>query len=197
MSEMSKQGKYNKEKPYLFGVKSYKNFYAIQQGVLIALLNNFCTITLKKPRKQAKITQVYPTIKTICIDNEELDIPQIVNHICQPLYNSHVNNVNKKQTAQRRFEKNKKVCLQNLLIDILMEKGFFFESKMARQSKKTFRLERIQKIFYNNKLILDFDDFITKGNEIINYLCGLFVDQLVIKLEKNNPDLLNISNIVL
>ena len=42
-------------KPYLYGVKSYKNFYAIQQSILIALMNQICNISLQKPPKQAKV----------------------------------------------------------------------------------------------------------------------------------------------
>ena len=82
--------------------------------------------------------------------------------------------------------------MQNLLIDILVEKGFFFDSQMARQSKKTFRLERIQRVYYNGVLILSEDEFLEKGDKINTYLCSLFKDNLTVKLNHCDSNLMDI-----
>ncbi|BFU20157.1 hypothetical protein EHI8A_034990 [Entamoeba histolytica HM-1:IMSS-B] len=182
-------------KPFLFGVKHYKDFYAIQQGVLIALANQCFGITLKKPRKNAKLTQVFPRVKTLHLKDENVEIIDFTNMVCHPLFEKQCENVKKIQTAQRRFEKNKKVFMQNLLIDILLEFGFFFDSKMARHSQKTFRLERIQRVFYKGIEILNIDNFISKGNRVNDYLCGLFSSDIQITLQRNDPSLLSVFGI--
>ena len=129
------------------------------------------------------------------MDTENIEIIQFATERCYPLYQEDCNDVQKKQTAQRRYEKNKKVFIQNLLIDILLEKGFFFESKMARQSKKTFRLERITRVFYKGELLLTEEEFFIKGTLLNTYLCSLFEKDTTILLSKNNQTLLNLFGI--
>ena len=182
-------------KRYLYGVINYKNFYSIQQGILIALANQIGSISIQKPRKSAKLTNTYPSVKTLHLHFEDVEIMQFTNDFCERLFTEQCNDVNKRQTAVRRFEKNKKVFMQNLLIDILAEKGFFFDSEMARQSKKTFRLERIQRVFYNGDLIINEDEFLMRGKLINDYLCSLFNENSVVTLNQCDEKLMSLLGV--
>ena len=150
----------------------YKEFYVVQQGVLLSLLNNYCNIILTHQKKQSIVTSSFPLLLMLQFDEEDhIDIQELADKICRPLYEKELQSVNKRQTAVRRFEKNKKNFIQHLLIDLLREKGFVFQSKMSRKSSKTQQLERIEKIYFNGKCLMDFHEFILKGytiNTLIN-----------------------------
>ena len=79
----------------------------------------------------------------------------------------------------RRFGKNKKIFVQHLLIDILREKGFEFKSTLARNTGKTLRLERIEQIYYNGQLFMDFDVFIERGTVINSVITEILESQTV------------------
>ncbi|ELP92572.1 hypothetical protein EIN_073950 [Entamoeba invadens IP1] len=153
----------------------YKEFYVIQQGVLLAFINSYCGFSIKKQKKRAKVTSAYPKISKLVFPNETIDVQQLADSICRPVYEEECKHVSKKQTAMRRFEKNKKVFVQHLLIDILSEKGFFFESHLARNSTKTYRMERIERIYFDGRLVMQFEDFVKRGSAINNYLNSLFL----------------------
>ena len=167
----------------------YKEFYVIQQGILLSLLNKHCGFTLKKQKKKAKVTSAYPKVSKLYFDNETIDVQQLADTICRPVYQEECNS-SKVQTAMRRFEKNKKIFVQHLLIDLLREKGYYFESKLARKSTKTYRLERIERIYYGKDLIVDFASIIEKGSNINAYFNSLF-DQTSVTIQKNCEVLIN------
>ena len=145
----------------------YKEFYVVQQSVLLSLLNNYCDIILTHQKKQSVVTSSFPLLLTLQFENEEpIDIQDLADKMCRPLYQQELQSVNKRQTAVRRFEKNKKSFVQHLLIDMLREKGIVFESKMSRKSSKTQQFERIEKIYVNGKLFMNFKQFISKGYQI-------------------------------
>ena len=167
----------------------YKEFYVIQQGVLLSYLNNYCGFTLKKQKKKAKVTSAYPKLSKLYFDNETIDVQELADKICRPVYKEECVTT-KVQTAMRRFEKNKKIFIQHLLIDLLREKGFYFESKLARKSTKTYRLERIEKIYFEGKLLMDFEQFIEKGDAVNSYINSLF-DQTSVTIQKGCVDVIN------
>ncbi|KAL7716605.1 TATA-binding protein-associated phosphoprotein [Entamoeba marina] len=176
---------------YFRSNNEYKDFYAFQQAILLSFVNSYCGIGLKKAKKNTIVTSSFPIVSTLVFPNEEIDVIQLTETICRPIYETEKLQVRKKQTAFRRYEKNKKVFVQHLLMDILFEKGFFFESKMARNSKKTFRLERIERIFYEGKIVMDFDDFLQRGNAINVYLSSLFDKGNDILIKLKDADLQN------
>ncbi|KAL7717850.1 TATA-binding protein-associated phosphoprotein [Entamoeba marina] len=167
----------------------YKDFYPFQQAVLLAFLNSYCSITLLKQRKQNTVTSSYPIVKTLHFENEQIDVIQLAETLYRPVYAEDSLDVKKKQTAFRRYEKNKRVFVQHLLIDILTEKGFFFESHLAKNTKKTLRLERIQKIYYNGRIIMDFKDFLQRGNAINTYLSDSLKSTSMFTIPLKDPQL--------
>ncbi|EDR23725.1 hypothetical protein EDI_242080 [Entamoeba dispar SAW760] len=176
----------------------YKDFYVIQQGILLSFLNSYCLIKIKKQKKQALVTSAYPIVTQLDFGNEEIDVQELADSICRPIYEDECKLVNKKQTAMRRFEKNKKVFVQHLLIDMLTEKGFYFESKLARKTNKTFRLERIEKIYYGGRLIMNFNDFLERGYAVNSYLNSQFKDSssaIIPKQSKGLSDLILKENL--
>lgn len=170
----------------------YKDFYSIQQGVLLLFINGYCSITLKKQKKQAKVTSALPVLETLQFDDDAIDVQELANAVFRPVYMNELQYIPKKQTVVRRFEKNKKVFVQHLLIDILVEKGFFFESKFARNTKKTARLERIETIYYGGRVVMQFEEFIKRGYAINNFINGLFGAGTTVVIPKNYPPLANL-----
>ncbi|ELP85895.1 hypothetical protein EIN_134390 [Entamoeba invadens IP1] len=164
----------------------YKNFETYQQSVLIAILSKFATITIKKPRKATKVTEVHPLIQTIDFGDDMVNVASLACSKCQLNYKKDCNKM-KYHAAFCRFEKNKKNFVQNLLIDMLLEFGFFFESKMAKKSTKTIQLERIASVFYKGRLTLDFQEFVLCGKEVTDYIGKEFQRNQSTIVIKNDP----------
>ncbi|BFU25317.1 hypothetical protein EHI8A_054060 [Entamoeba histolytica HM-1:IMSS-B] len=180
------------EHPFFQSKEDYKEFYVIQQSILLSFLNGFCTITLKRQKKQSIRNLPYPQIISLKFDDEEINVQELADIIQRPVYEDECKLVKKKQTAMRRFEKNRKIFIQHLLIDLLREKGFQFESKLARNTGKTLRLERIEKIFYGGRLIMDINDFIERGYLINSFINSQLSLTSIITIPKSSNELSNI-----
>ena len=182
--------KSKEEKIYFNSKDDYKDFYSIQQGVLIDLLHNHCSITLKKQKKKVSVSYAYPQIISLDFGTEILNVQEIADDLYRPVYEEECTKLSQVQTAMRRFGKNKKIFVQHLLIDILRMRGYEFESTLARNTGKTLRLERIEKVYYEGELILDFNQFIEKG-QMINYLLSDLTNRhTVFVLPKGDEEIL-------
>ena len=171
-----KEIKQKEEKVYFNTKDDYKDFYSLQQGVLIELLHQYCSITLKQQKKKVSVSCAYPQIISLDFGNEVLNVEEIADMLYRPVYEEERAKLSQTQTAMRRFGKNKKIFVQHLLIDILREKGFEFQSTLARNTGKTLRLERIEKVYYDGKLVMDFNEFIEKG-QMINFVLSDLLDR--------------------
>ena len=146
------------------------NQLCFQQAVLIALINNYYDITIKKPTRDSLVTNSIPKITAISNGNEQVDIRKISeNLVSTRISNNDMKNLQKK-TIQRRNRKNILTYINNYLIDLLREEGYFFNSKYSKKSEKTYQLERINEIFYENELLFNLNDIFEKGQKINNYL---------------------------
>ena len=174
-------------------VQDYKDFYSYQQAILIAFVNTLCSVTVKRQRKRTTISTSLPEVLSLNFDTESIDVAELTQRICMPSYEDSMK-VLAKQTAFRRYEKNRKIFVQHLLMDILSENGFFFNSKLARKTDKTYRLERINEIFYDYKPIMNMEELIVRGNAINNYICDNIKDRNTFTLQKNDKA---ISDIIL
>ncbi|ELP84646.1 hypothetical protein EIN_173110 [Entamoeba invadens IP1] len=174
----------------------YKDFETYQQALLLGLLNQYCSFTVKKQRKQTTIAQSMPLLKCITFDGEEIDLIDFSDSFCRPqLEAEYIRGLNK-QTAFRRYEKNKKVIVINTLYDICLEKGYFFNSRLARKSKKTKRLDRIEQVFANGKLVYSQEELVAIGTEINKYLVDLVEVSFEATVKKNDPTIQEILQLV-
>ncbi|EMD45437.1 Hypothetical protein EHI5A_204400 [Entamoeba histolytica KU27] len=151
---------------------AFKNGFCFEQGVLLYLLNQYYDLVIKRQPKRSTLTLSCPHVESIQFEDEILDIDHFAEEQCKALSFQSDSQL-KRKTLQRRMTKNKIYFIQNLLIDLLREKGLFFESKLAKITSKTIRLERINRVFYKNKLMLDCKQIHQLGNKINNYLLSL------------------------
>ena len=82
--------------------------------------------------------------------------------------------------------------MHNFLFDLLLEKDYFFNSKLSRKTLKTYRFERIQNVFYDGKMILDYENMLNVGKNCMNFLNNSFNDERSLFIEQNNPILLSL-----
>ncbi|EDR25390.1 hypothetical protein EDI_002530 [Entamoeba dispar SAW760] len=156
---------------YLKQKKENKDLEVYQQAILIGLLNQYSEITLERPAKLSKVTVISPKVSEIKFCKEDtLDVSSLVERQCKAKLSDEINKGLNEATALRRMEKNKKVFVQNLLIDLLDEFGFQFHTTLSRRSGKAMQVERIQKIFSQHSLLLTKEEIIQKGQELNSYL---------------------------
>ena len=77
------------------------------------------------------------------------------------------------KNVQRRIKKNMTYFIQNYLIDICREKGYFFNSVYARKNPNIFQLERIQEVFYQEKFVINKEQMKIVGDCVNTYLLEL------------------------
>ncbi|EDR24336.1 hypothetical protein EDI_070780 [Entamoeba dispar SAW760] len=171
---------------YIEKKRENKSYEAFQQAVLLCYLNQFCAITLEKRRRQPTVTMSLPNIKALIFEKEEVDISSLAEQHCRQNFDDYHFEGKNKQTTTRRLEKNKRIFIHNLLIDILIEKGYFFDSKMSKRSKRGFQLERIIHIFYKNKFIMGKEDLTIRGCNVNSYLCKLVESTSIVTIPRND-----------
>ncbi|KAL7712681.1 TATA-binding protein-associated phosphoprotein [Entamoeba marina] len=191
LNPLSSNTKKEQHKPwnapkYIQTKQDNRKLVAYQQAVLLALLNKYCSFYNKKPTKQTHVSVVMPKVVTLHIEEEDLFIGHITDSICKTMYNNEINNGINESTAMRRYEKNRKVFIQNLIFDIALEFGYLFGSTLSRKSGRTLRLERIDSVYYEGKLLLNKKEIIQQGAEINGFLCQFFGSSDTFKVEKNN-----------
>ncbi|ELP92934.1 hypothetical protein EIN_313260, partial [Entamoeba invadens IP1] len=163
---------YNDPK-YLTQKKLVKDLETYQEAVLVGLLNSFCSFTISRPRKQCSVALSSAKIKSIHFPTETIEISKLADEKFKPIYEEELRKGVAKPTAFRRYEKNKRIFIHNLLFDIALELGFFFDSKLSRKSAKTYSIERIERIYYMGKLVFSLDQMVVKGSMINSYLYDL------------------------
>ncbi|ELP89405.1 hypothetical protein EIN_389900 [Entamoeba invadens IP1] len=168
-----------------------KSFEAYQQAVLLSFLNQYCSITIEKRRRQPTVTTSIPNIKSLRFEAEEIDVARLAEERCSQTFDEKHFTGKNQQTATRRVQKNKRIFIHNFLLDVLVEKGFFFNSKMSKKSKRGFQLERLKHVFFNNQFIMGKKEIETVGEQVNTILCKLVTDTVsVVTIEKNDPRLM-------
>ncbi|EDR25380.1 hypothetical protein EDI_002030 [Entamoeba dispar SAW760] len=92
----------------------------------------------------------------------------------------------KEEICVRTYEKKKRIFINNFLIDVCIEMGYLFKSKYSRKSRQTLQLERIQKIYKDNKM-MGISEITKKGKAINRYLFTLVCNNSSITIQRNNP----------
>ena len=177
---------------YMQNKREMKDIESYQVTALLALLSPYCGIVLDHPRKQTVVTATRPLVHSLVFPDETINVNEIVEVICRPAFEANLKKGMKRDSAIRRFEKNRRTFIHNFLFDILLEKGFFFNSKLSRKTQKTFRFERIESVFFNDKLVLTREDMLNLGKNAMCIFQNSFQEEKSIYVEQNCQSLLNI-----
>ncbi|ELP93226.1 hypothetical protein EIN_055510 [Entamoeba invadens IP1] len=150
---------------YLKTKKENQNFEVYQQAMLIALINSQASVVLERPMKYSKINITSPRIsKIIFSPTDEINVSQLVDKHCKSVFAKEISEGIPESTALRRLEKNRKVFVQNLLIDITRELDFEISSVMARKSGKAMQVERISMIYFSGNCLYNKNEIVKMGN---------------------------------
>ncbi|ELP85587.1 hypothetical protein EIN_408560 [Entamoeba invadens IP1] len=179
---MSKDPKQNNTRE-----KELKNYFSYQQGVVVALVNQFYSIELEPASKASLVTETSPKICSIVIEGEHINIRKKAEELTAQLTKRTEHKRPKEKTMKRRFAKSSSVFVNNYMLDILREHNFFFNSTLSKKSNKTFQLERLDAIFYNGNFVMGATKIGELGKEINDYLNTLCENKKRVVLERNNP----------
>ncbi|ELP89182.1 hypothetical protein EIN_485740 [Entamoeba invadens IP1] len=165
-----------------FSFRNSRNIASATQSILVALLNIKFKIVLKSPLKKAKVTQQLLRIESIEKDNTSLFIEDFVQTRCINRLTFDKEMGVSSKTAGRRAEYNKLTENIHLLMDVLREDGFFFETETTKGKRGTLKMETIKKIYWNGRLFLDKDDIWERGSRINQYINSVFEYQDILCL---------------
>ncbi|KAL7721509.1 TATA-binding protein-associated phosphoprotein [Entamoeba marina] len=132
---------------------------ALMQGVLLYLLNQHCSISFKRPKKMARLTHQVFSVKTLQFDNECLEISSFVRQRCQGEFKKDTDNGLDEKKAYRRYLGKKQVEMTNLLVDLCIEIGYFFDFKKTCKGRRGNTLDVIQNIYYEGKFMFGSNEF--------------------------------------
>ncbi|ELP86228.1 hypothetical protein EIN_111520 [Entamoeba invadens IP1] len=178
----TKSDKRNKTSKYTIQKKMVKDLECYQESILVYLINNFCSITIARPRKQSTVALCCAKVKILHFKNGEIDVMNLAESRLRPTYLKEIEDGIAKPTAFRRYEKNKKIFVHNFLFDIALELGFTFDSKLSRKSEKTFSIERFERIFFKGKEVFNLQQIVTEGGIITDHLFDLVANGNSVKL---------------
>ncbi|KAL7722539.1 TATA-binding protein-associated phosphoprotein [Entamoeba marina] len=157
----------------------------LQEVFLLYLLNPFCSIELIKPSNRIKTIPYMYRINKILFTHEDMNFTKTVENILFQIVESEVANGLQREKAKRHSETNRISVTINLLIDICLEFGYFFNFKKSRKPIKTLRFDRIKEVYVNNILYMNNDDVVTKSHMILSYLQQMYDDEQIVMLSKN------------
>ncbi|KAL7712678.1 Uncharacterized protein QTN25_009693 [Entamoeba marina] len=163
----------------------FKNYQVIQQAVMLAYLNQFADIELKKKKKS--VTNIYQFMQVVSIsfsNGDNINFSDLISSKCIEMMKEEIEMGISETTAMRRFHKNRIVHSLHLLMDILSELGFFFNTYITNGKNGVVRAETIRSMFYDDKLLKK-DDIVTIGKRIFKCLDEQFEEKKVFTLKKN------------
>lgn len=165
------KGRKNKQDimKYIKNERDMKNYESYQQAVLLVLLNHYCSFSIQKPLKTTSSIEPRPEVIELVFDTDSINVQTLTENNCKSILSFDLQQDIKKKTALRRFSKNKTIFTVNLLFDILLEKGFFFNSKKSKKSAKSIQAERIEDIFYLDNLLMSRETIVEKGRKLNDY----------------------------
>ncbi|ELP94837.1 hypothetical protein EIN_247610 [Entamoeba invadens IP1] len=138
------------------------------QAVCLALFNFFGDFSLIQPKKRTNKTADLPRIHCIMFQETFVDVEELINTI----YPSPVDcDERNKRSMLRICAHNRLYAKQNYLLDVLRRCGFFFESTFPFKTRFTIQQERVNSIYYRNKLLLKKEEIQEMGKQINQFFC--------------------------
>ncbi|ELP94741.1 hypothetical protein EIN_340790 [Entamoeba invadens IP1] len=169
-----------------------KTYQVSQQAILLALINKHFSIALMLPKKRAITGRQFLCVKTIKNGNDVIEIDNFV-HQRMKEYNNYATSIGiPMKTITRRGENNRIVENIHILLDILVELGYHFQTKVSTGKNYSLKFDTI-KSFQLGKFSFNKNTIGQKGILINSYLNNLIATnnnrgQTVI-VEKNDVNI--------
>ncbi|ELP95120.1 hypothetical protein EIN_427860 [Entamoeba invadens IP1] len=128
-----------------------RNYQVSQQGIFLAIINQYFEIDLLNPIKRSNVATQILRIDTLKRGEDIIHFNSFLEERCQTLFKNDIANGVSTKTAMRRLETNKVAEGLHLLIDILLELGYFFTSKVSKGVNGFQRIETVKIIHTKNR----------------------------------------------
>ncbi|ELP84497.1 hypothetical protein EIN_169320 [Entamoeba invadens IP1] len=181
------------QQKYMQNKRDKQDMETFQTFVLVSLLNSFCGVVIAKSRKVPSLTVPQPQVKKLLFPEGEINLFKLAQDYSKNLFDADLQNGMKRDSAMRRLEKNRKTFVHNMMFDLLLEKGFFFNSTLSRKTKKTLRMERITTIFLEGMLFLHHEEMIDLGKEVLDEIDARLFGKKEICIEANDPTIMTLT----
>ncbi|ELP87111.1 hypothetical protein EIN_495860 [Entamoeba invadens IP1] len=170
------------------------NYQCEVEAVLISLLSRHCIVEISKPNKKSSVTSQFIKVTEIDFDNgDTINVSDLIELRCFERRDFEVQKKVEVKTATRRIQSYKRIETLHLLIDLLREFGYSFESRFVEGKKGVLKLENVTSVFYGQKRILDSKQIQEKGHKLNNYLYKETTEVgFSLKVEKKNPFILSL-----
>ncbi|ELP89202.1 hypothetical protein EIN_486240 [Entamoeba invadens IP1] len=166
--------------------RAQKDKTAFQHGFLLALINQNARITLKRPKKVSMRTSTIPKIVMLEIQASRVDVLALASSFCAKVHEKEITEGVPQQTADRRFNKNIIAFTQNFIFDTCLELGYFFDSKLSKNSMKSIQTERIDNVYANGSFFASQNDILFIGRKINAYFTELLKNKRTVVVEQND-----------
>lgn len=165
----------------------WKNYQAVQECILIGLLNPYCDIRIKKPYKKSTVTIPFVVIEKIIFNqHDSINIAEFIEKRCQERMEYELKIGVSPQTALRRYKTNKFTETIHLLMDLLIEKGFFFHTSIPPQKQHCQPHETIHSIFDKEGKYYTKNSIISTGTLINTYFTTHFQKHATFTLKRKD-----------
>ncbi|ELP94108.1 hypothetical protein EIN_184750 [Entamoeba invadens IP1] len=153
--------------------RDMKNFESIQQCLLLGLLSRFGTFVLERPVKKSKVTFQFVKVQNFTVKGETIEIAELVESVCKQRSTIETCSGVPADRVKRRYDKNRFIFLSNFLLDLALEFGYFFDSKLARNTGGSIQLEKIRNVFFEGKCIFGQEEMMKRGIALNKYFISL------------------------
>lgn len=154
----------------------HRNYQSYQQSVLIALINKYGDVVIRKEKKRSNKTVPFYTIQTIIFgSNDKINFDDYIQRRCTEKKTSDILNGINEKTATRRYKTNKITEVLHTLIDLLMIRDEELEISSTRYKAGITRTETMIG-FYVERERYGENEIKTIGNQINQYLQQLLVN---------------------
>ena len=168
------------------------NYQCSVESILLVLLSQYCKIEISKPSKKCLVTQQFLKIMTINFgEDDSINVNDLIDKRCISRKEYEIKNDSNESTASRRIQGYKRIETIHLLVDLLREFNYKFKSKYVEGKKGVLKLEVVESIYHNDKLLFDLDTIHQKGCRINNFLYDLIVSSGSPYILHNDEYLLN------
>ena len=167
--------------------KQTRNYQVSQQGVLLALINRHFALTLAAPKKKSVVAQQMIVITTLKRNDDVVLVDEFIQRRLLEIQRHDLEQGVTKKTAVRRGENNRIAEINHLLIDILREFGYSFNTKTTDGKNGTLKTETVYSVSYKGEIIFTRSLIQSIGLEINKYLNGILFETQMMHLSKNDP----------
>ncbi|ELP88455.1 hypothetical protein EIN_229980 [Entamoeba invadens IP1] len=162
-----------------------RNSQVYQQAILLALINKHFQVKLLIPIKRSVLTLQLFKIEELTEGNDCIRVEDFVEKRCQEKFSNDVKQGIAEKTAKRRYETNRTTEQLHLLMDVLREFGYKFESRYTSGKKGAQKVETFNTIYLNDVVVVSQQQIVDLGTNINEKIAGLLFDKRQSEVPKN------------